>query len=103
MSTDRGEATRWYRLAAEQGFAEAQSALGALYSNGEGVEQDDAEALRWFTRAADQGVAAAQSYMGRASFNGDGVPRDPRRLAHVVHPGRPAGRPPVGALRPGPG
>ena len=34
---DDAEAVRWYRLAAEQGNAFAQSNLGVMYANGEGV------------------------------------------------------------------
>jgi len=49
---------RWYRLAADQGFAFAQVNLGFLYANGRGVPQDDAEAARWFRQAAEKGHAA---------------------------------------------
>ena len=34
---DYAEAVSWYRLAAEQGNATAQSNLGAMYDNGRGV------------------------------------------------------------------
>ena len=37
------EAARWYRLAAEQGYAPAQATLGLLYFQGVGVPQNDAE------------------------------------------------------------
>jgi len=49
----------WYRLAAEQGFSEAQNNLGTLYGAGVGVPQDNAEAFAWFSIAADQGNDAA--------------------------------------------
>ena len=39
---DDAEAVRWYRLAAEQGHAEAQANLGWMYDAGRGVPQDDA-------------------------------------------------------------
>ena len=35
-----GEAMRWYKLAADQGFAYAQYHLGVMYANGEGDAQD---------------------------------------------------------------
>ena len=44
---DAAEAVRWYRLAAEQGLARAQTNLGFMYANGSGVPQDAAEATRW--------------------------------------------------------
>jgi len=34
---DDVEAAKWYRLAAEQGYAPAQANLGVMYRNGEGV------------------------------------------------------------------
>ena len=56
---------RWYRLAAEQGDADAQSNLGVMYDSGHGVPQDYAEAVRWYRRAAEQGDASAQFDLGR--------------------------------------
>jgi TPR repeat protein len=44
---------RWYRLAAYQGQANAQNALGVMYQNGEGVPQDYVEAVRWYRLAAN--------------------------------------------------
>ena len=45
---------------AEQGNASAQSNLGFMYANGEGVPEDDATAVMWYTKAAEQGDAEAQ-------------------------------------------
>jgi len=42
---DYAEAVKWYRIAAEQGDAEAQAMLGIMYLNGEGVPQDNVQAL----------------------------------------------------------
>jgi len=67
---------RWYRLAADQGFARAQYSLGFMHDNGRGVPQDDAEAARWYRLAADQGIARAQSNLGLLYENGEGVPQD---------------------------
>ena len=57
---DYAEAMRWYRKAAEQGFALAQSAVGSMYARGEGVPQDGSEAMRWYRKAAEQGSGSAQ-------------------------------------------
>ena len=67
---------RWYRLAAEQGYAGAQFMLGVMYATGEGVPGDDAEAVRWYRLAAEQGLARAQSNLGVMYDNGEGVPED---------------------------
>ena len=62
---DAREAVRWYRLAADQGNAEAQFSLGLRYVTGRGVPQDDREAVRWWRLAADQGNAEAQDHLER--------------------------------------
>jgi len=73
---DVAEAVKWYRLAADQGYAMAQYNLGVMYDNGQGVPQDDAEALKWYRLAADQGQADAQFNLGVMYYNGQGVPKD---------------------------
>ena len=65
----------WTPLA-EAGDAFAQTYLGIMYSNGDGVPQDYAEAVRWYRLAVDQGVASAQSNLGSMYRRGDGVPQD---------------------------
>lgn len=52
---DAVEAARWYRKAAEQGFAPAQSELGSLYFDGIGCPRDLVEAYKWTNLAAAQG------------------------------------------------
>ncbi|MFD2205792.1 tetratricopeptide repeat protein [Kiloniella antarctica] len=47
----------------EQGHADSQVLLGAMYSVGNGVAKDDQEALRLYTLAAEQGHAKAQSIL----------------------------------------
>ena len=55
---DAAEAVRWYRLAAEQGFARAQNNLGVMYTNGEGVPQDNVEAHMWLNLSASRSSGA---------------------------------------------
>ena len=76
MPEDDAEAVRWYRLAADQGDANAQYNLGLKYASGEGVPEDDAEAVRWYRLAADQGLAIAQNNLGLMYASGEGVPED---------------------------
>ena len=45
---------------AEEGNAEAQTRLGALYVNGQGVEQDLDKGLSWIMKAATQGYETAR-------------------------------------------
>ena len=55
---------------------EAQFNLGAMYSEGKGVEQDYKEAARWYSKAAVRGHAEAQNCLGTMSFLGKGVEQD---------------------------
>ena len=61
---DDKEAVKWYRLSAEQGYAEAQFNLGFMYDNGEGVPQDYKEAVKWYRLSAEQGNALGQYNLG---------------------------------------
>ena len=61
------------RLAAEQGDAQAQYRLGAVYLDGVGAERDHAEALRWSRLAADQGHLGARSHLAYLSEVGFGI------------------------------
>jgi uncharacterized protein len=51
---DDAEKLNWYRSAAEQGDADAQSTLGLMYFTGRGVLQDYVEAHKWFNLAASR-------------------------------------------------
>lgn len=75
-SADYAEAVLLYRLAAVQGYADAQSKLGAMYAKGQGVPKNDAEAVRLFRLAADQGNALAQFGLGYMYLEGRGVPQN---------------------------
>ena len=61
---------------AEQGFAEAQSVLGLMYSLGLGVPQDSKEAAKWYNRSAEQGFAHGQFSLGVMYYFAEGVPKD---------------------------
>jgi hypothetical protein len=55
---------------------EAQTDLGLMYANGEGVGRDYDEAVNWYRKAAEQGDAKAQNALGVMYHNGFGVKRD---------------------------
>ena len=54
----------WYRLAAEQGKANAQYNLGVIYANNYGGLGNDNEAVYWYELAAKQGYVEAQYNLG---------------------------------------
>ena len=62
-----------WKQAAVEGHVGAQSNLGVLYHNGQGVRQSFEEAARWYRKAADQGQAEAQVNLGVAYQTGKGV------------------------------
>lgn len=51
---------KWYRKAAEQGYAAAKFNLALMYAAGKGVAKDETAAVRWYKFWAEQGYAAAQ-------------------------------------------
>jgi Sel1 repeat len=61
---------------ANNGDANAQATLGAMYHNCQGVTQDFTQALRWSTKAAEQGHAEGQFYLGLMYDAGEGVTQD---------------------------
>jgi uncharacterized protein len=54
------EAVRWFRMAAEQNLAAAQSKLGVCYERGDGVAKYELEAYKWDLLAAAQGDTKAK-------------------------------------------
>jgi len=77
-SKDDTQAIYWVRKAAEQGYPNAESALGFAYLNGNaGVDRDDLSAVHWFQRAADHGLAEAQATLAYMYAQGrGGLPKD---------------------------
>ena len=69
-------AAKLMRVAADQGDSFAQSNLGLMYANGQGVTQDYKEAVRFYRLSADQGNADAQFYLGFMYEVGQGVTQD---------------------------
>lgn len=70
------EAVRRFALLAKLGDAKAQSQLGFMYGDGQGVARDYAEAVKWYRASAEQGNANAQYNLGVMYENGRGVPLD---------------------------
>jgi hypothetical protein len=52
--------------AAEQGYVPAEAALGMMYANGKGVQQDYVEAGKWWSKAAAGGHVLAAANAARA-------------------------------------
>ena len=52
---DYNTAVKWYLLAAEQGFAYAQTKLGSMYATGQGVMLNSVYAHMWGSLGATNG------------------------------------------------
>jgi TPR repeat protein len=73
---DYSTAFKLWQPLADAGMANAENNLGALYSHGWGVAQDDTQAFKLYQAAADQGLADAENNVGYAYEEGLGVPKD---------------------------
>ena len=70
------EAFPCFEKAARSGNTEAQSMIGVLYFQGNGVGKDDREAAKWFEKAARAGEPDAQTFMGVMNLEGRGMPKN---------------------------
>ena len=70
---DYATALSKFRRAAQRGEARAQSMLGEMYANGQGVEPDFKEALRLYRLAAQNGDVKIQNTLGLIYQIGFGV------------------------------
>ena len=74
---DFDQAFKWLLMAADQGDAESQMAVGASYSTGQsGVARDLKEAVRWLRKSADQDFGPAQMMLGVHYWKGLGLEED---------------------------
>ena len=62
VAQDYAEAVRWYRLAAEQGFANAQNNLGVTYETGQGVLQNNILSHMWYNIASENGYKKSSEW-----------------------------------------
>ena len=76
------EARNKFNWLAERGSPEARLALGVMYEEGKGVEQDYEKAFDWYQQAARQGFAPAQLRLARTYYFGRHVRQD-NFLAYV--------------------
>jgi len=82
LSPNATEAVYWYRLAAEQGIAEAQFNLAHCLATGHGIDQDYLQARIWMRLAAEQKLADAQFLLGVMLDQGLGGKADPGDAAN---------------------
>jgi antitoxin component YwqK of YwqJK toxin-antitoxin module len=76
-------ATTLYQKAADMGDAKAQYALGLMYENGKGVQQDNEKAAELYQKASDQGHLKATMHLGFMYSMGKGVHRDHKKALEL--------------------
>ncbi|AOE87054.1 tetratricopeptide repeat protein [Pseudomonas sp. TCU-HL1] len=81
LARDPRQAARTILAAAREGVVEAQTLLGQILLDGNGIERDPALARTWFSIAAERGDAMARNMLGRCLEQGWGGPVDLERAA----------------------
>ncbi len=76
LAGDPRQAARAILAAARAGVSEAQTLLGQILLDGNGIERDPALARTWFGIAAEGGDAMARNMLGRCLEQGWGGPVD---------------------------
>ncbi len=79
VETNRAEALKWTKLAANQGMPRAERRLGWMLQNGLGTTANLVEAAKWYRLGAEHGDAPAQNCLGWLYQKGMGVERDPKQ------------------------
>jgi TPR repeat protein len=86
---DWGRAAELLQLAATQEVYGAGAALGALYLDGLGVEEDTKQAAALFAKGHHNGEAVASRYLAMCYERGIGVPQDTAMAAAIGVPEMP--------------
>jgi TPR repeat protein len=76
VAADPVEATKWYRMAADQNHGEAIYHLANMNARGMGIEKNEKEAVRWYRKGAELGNADCIWAVGRCYLRGIGVEVD---------------------------
>jgi TPR repeat protein len=85
LPKDDTQAAKLFKLASDQGNADAQAKLGVFFRDGRGgLPKDDTQAAQLFKLAADQGNADAQINLGVFFRDGrGGLPKDDTQAAQL--------------------
>jgi hypothetical protein len=65
VNQNYSHALKWFKMAADQGYDEAQYYLGRLYEGGFGVPKDAVEAFKWYQLATTQLHEEAKDHLDR--------------------------------------
>ena len=84
LPRDDTKAVEWYKKAARQGYAKAETNLGDMYFSGRGgLDKNYLEALSWYLKAADQQWPDAEYRLGYMYERGLGTKVDLQRAVSL--------------------
>lgn len=83
VGKDQAEAVKWYRMAAEQGVADAAFELAKCYRFGMGVRRNRTTASKWLHKAAEQGHARAMILLGKQCLDYDSGEYNSRKAVEL--------------------
>lgn len=92
-SGDHAAAARDFRVLARRDVPAAETLLGTMAANGQGMPRNEAVAAAWFLRAARRGYGPAQLAFANAFAEGRGVPRNLPRAAELARAAAGQGQP----------
>lgn len=78
-------ALKYFRIASQQGNADAQYYLGRMHFEGLGINQNFSTALKWLQKAAEQGNSDAMFYLGQMYEKGEGVLQSKQQAMEWYH------------------
>ena len=84
MKQDLKESLRMHRMAAVQGYADSEYAIGLACYYGLGVEQDMKQAAQFFETAAAKNHIGAAAKLGVCYAGGMGLPRNVERAKYWI-------------------
>jgi hypothetical protein len=83
VAKDSIEALKWYRKAADQGYAKAQYNLGLCYANGDGVRRDEIEAYAYWNLAMNDENARQNLGRLKKTMFPDSISRGEKRTGEL--------------------
>jgi len=86
LADDYETVLREARPLAEEGNAGAQTLLGNLYRNGDGVQQDYEKAISWYMKAYRQGEIVADYWLKQLHIEGYGMFCKPEKFNEITLP-----------------
>lgn len=90
---DYDKAREYAQKSADAGYVGGMRALGILYGNGQGFNQDSMKAVKWYQKAAEAGDGFSMNQLGCAYLHGEGISKNEKKAVEWFRKGAEAGSP----------